>query len=116
VRSPETVIMTRAVPRSKACHAAAGCHAKGAALGRAMLFSAAPPDQDFVYAAQLEAFANERLVDLNVAFSRVGETISAPYCAVFAPIDELFRERAGEKPTNLSFASTTASGRLPHAA
>src|ERR1700739_4673220 len=57
--------MKRAVPRSKACHAAAGCRS--------------PPDQDYVYAAELKAFANERLVDLNVDFSRAGETISAPY-------------------------------------
>jgi cytochrome P450/NADPH-cytochrome P450 reductase len=49
--------------------------AKGAALGSAILFfGCRHPDQDFLYADELKAFAAEGLVELHVAFSRAQET------------------------------------------
>jgi cytochrome P450/NADPH-cytochrome P450 reductase len=45
--------------------------AKGATLGPAMLFfGCRRPDQDFLYADELKAFASEGLTELHVAFSR----------------------------------------------
>src|SRR5216683_4765839 len=45
--------------------------AKGAALGSAMLFfGCRHPDQDFIYADELKAFAAEGTTELHVAFSR----------------------------------------------
>jgi cytochrome P450 / NADPH-cytochrome P450 reductase len=69
--------------------------AKGASLGPAMLFfGCRRPDQDFLYADELKAFAGEDLVDLHVAFSRgdgpktyVQDLIAAQADAVLALID-----------------------------
>jgi cytochrome P450/NADPH-cytochrome P450 reductase len=45
--------------------------AKGATLGPAMLFfGCRHPDQDFIYADELKAFAAEGIAELHVAFSR----------------------------------------------
>ena len=45
--------------------------AKGEALGQAMLFfGCRRPDQDFLYADELKAYAADGVVDLHVAFSR----------------------------------------------
>ncbi|AMM24364.1 bifunctional cytochrome P450/NADPH--P450 reductase [Variovorax sp. PAMC 28711] len=45
----------------------------GATLGDAMLFfGCRHPQQDFIYAGQLQAWAKEGLVDLHTAFSRAG--------------------------------------------
>ena len=47
---------------------------QGKPLGKAMLFfGCRRPDEDFIYRDELEAFAADGLVDLNVAFSRLGE-------------------------------------------
>jgi len=47
--------------------------AQGQALGPAMLFfGCRHPDQDFLYADELKAFADEGIVELHVAFSRQG--------------------------------------------
>jgi cytochrome P450 / NADPH-cytochrome P450 reductase len=49
--------------------------AKGVTLGPAILFfGCRHPDQDFIYADELKAFAAEGLVELHVAFSRLEET------------------------------------------
>ena len=49
-------------------------HEHGVALGPAMLFfGCRNPDEDFIYRDELEGFAHDGLVDLNVAFSRAGE-------------------------------------------
>ena len=69
--------------------------AKGQTLGPAMLFfGCRHPDQDFIYAHELKAFATDGIVDLHVAFSRVHEAktyvqdlITAQADAVFALID-----------------------------
>ena len=48
--------------------------AEGQALGPAMLFfGCRHPDQDFLYADELKAFAEQGIVELHVAFSRQGE-------------------------------------------
>src|SRR5712672_4479689 len=53
----------------------AALKAKGASLGPAMLFfGCRHPDQDFLYADELKAFAADGIVELHVAFSRAGET------------------------------------------
>ncbi|HEX3467008.1 MAG TPA: cytochrome P450 [Candidatus Elarobacter sp.] len=45
----------------------------GAALGRALLFSGCRhPDQDYIYRDELERFAADGIVELHVAFSRLG--------------------------------------------
>jgi cytochrome P450/NADPH-cytochrome P450 reductase len=47
--------------------------ANGAALGPAMLFfGCRHPDQDFLYADELKAFAADRIAELHTAFSRAG--------------------------------------------
>ena len=47
--------------------------AKGAALGDAMLFfGCRHPEQDFIYADQLQGWAADGIVDLHTAFSRAG--------------------------------------------
>src|SRR5581483_8684820 len=47
--------------------------AKGAALGPAMLFfGCRHPDQDFLYADELKAFATDGIAELYTAFSRAG--------------------------------------------
>ena len=47
--------------------------AKGAALGPAMLFfGCRHPDQDFLYADELKAFAADGIAELHTAFSRAG--------------------------------------------
>ncbi len=69
--------------------------ANGTALGPAILFFGCRyPDQDFIYAEELKAFAAAGLADLHVAFSRAGETktyvqdlILAQAEAVFALVD-----------------------------
>jgi cytochrome P450/NADPH-cytochrome P450 reductase len=49
--------------------------AAGAELGPAMLFfGCRRPDEDFLYAEELQAFAAQGLVELRVAFSRAGAT------------------------------------------
>jgi cytochrome P450/NADPH-cytochrome P450 reductase len=49
--------------------------AKGAALGAAMLFfGCRHPDQDFLYADELKAFAADGVAELHTAFSRAGDT------------------------------------------
>jgi cytochrome P450 / NADPH-cytochrome P450 reductase len=48
--------------------------AKGQTLGRALLFfGCRRPDQDFIYADELKAFAAEGVVELHVAFSRAND-------------------------------------------
>ena len=52
----------------------AAIKAEGRALGPAMLFfGCRHPDQDYLYADELKAFAAEGVVELHVAFSRAGE-------------------------------------------
>jgi cytochrome P450/NADPH-cytochrome P450 reductase len=49
--------------------------AKGETIGPAMLFfGCRHPEQDFLYADELKAFADQGIVELHVAFSRAGET------------------------------------------
>jgi cytochrome P450/NADPH-cytochrome P450 reductase len=49
--------------------------AQGKTLGPAMLFfGCRHPEQDFIYRHELQAYAEAGIVDLNVAFSRLGET------------------------------------------
>jgi cytochrome P450/NADPH-cytochrome P450 reductase len=53
----------------------AASKAKGETLGAAMLFfGCRHPDQDFLYADELKAFADQGIVELHVAFSRASET------------------------------------------
>jgi cytochrome P450 / NADPH-cytochrome P450 reductase len=48
---------------------------EGTKLGSAMLFfGCRHPEQDFIYREELEGYANDGLVDLQVAFSREGDT------------------------------------------
>jgi len=70
--------------------------AQGRALGPAMLFfGCRRPDQDFIYADELQAFAAAGLVDLYVAFSRVEgaktyvqDLLAAQADAVFALVEK----------------------------
>jgi cytochrome P450/NADPH-cytochrome P450 reductase len=49
--------------------------AGGAKLGPAMLFfGCRHPERDYLYARELETFASQGIVELHVAFSRMGET------------------------------------------
>jgi cytochrome P450/NADPH-cytochrome P450 reductase len=51
--------------------------AQGETLGPALLFfGCRHPDQDFLYADELKAFADQGIVELQVAFSRLGEAKS----------------------------------------
>src|SRR5271168_429741 len=53
----------------------AALKAKGEMIGPAMLFfGCRHPEQDFLYADELKAFADQGIVELHVAFSRAGET------------------------------------------
>jgi cytochrome P450 / NADPH-cytochrome P450 reductase len=53
----------------------AALKAKGEMLGPAILFfGCRHPEQDFLYADELKAFADQGIVELHVAFSRAGET------------------------------------------
>jgi cytochrome P450/NADPH-cytochrome P450 reductase len=53
----------------------AALKAKGETIGPAMLFfGCRHPEQDFLYADELKAFADQGIVELHVAFSRAGET------------------------------------------
>ena len=53
----------------------AALKAKGETIGPAMLFfGCRHPEQDFLYADELKAFADQGIVELHVAFSRSGET------------------------------------------
>jgi len=52
----------------------AALRAQGKTLGPAMLFfGCRNPSEDFIYREELEAFARDGIVDLNVAFSRQGD-------------------------------------------
>ena len=53
----------------------AALKARGETIGPAMLFfGCRHPEQDFLYADELKAFADQGIVELHVAFSRSGET------------------------------------------
>jgi cytochrome P450/NADPH-cytochrome P450 reductase len=53
----------------------ASLKARGETLGPAMLFfGCRRPEQDFLYADELKAFASEGIMELHVAFSRASET------------------------------------------
>ncbi|MFM9425768.1 cytochrome P450/NADPH-cytochrome P450 reductase [Variovorax sp. GrIS 2.14] len=62
--------------------------AKGTVIGDAMLFfGCRHPEQDFIYADELKAWAEDGLVDLHTAFSRAGGRK--------AYVQDLIREQAG---------------------
>ncbi len=53
----------------------AALRARGTTLGPAMLFfGCRHPEHDFIYRDELQGYAEAGIVDLNVAFSRLGET------------------------------------------
>jgi cytochrome P450/NADPH-cytochrome P450 reductase len=63
--------------------------AQGKTLGKALLFfGCRRPDEDFIYRDELQAFADEGLVDLNVAFSRLPEQKTY--------VQDLIRQRADD--------------------
>src|SRR5229473_4256352 len=66
--------------------------AKGAALGSAMLFfGCRHPDQDFLYADELKAFAADGICELHTAFSRVDGQKTYVQHLVAAERDKVWR-------------------------
>ncbi len=70
----------------------ASAKAKGAALGPAMLFfGCRHPEQDFLYADELNTFAAEGICELRTAFSRAGDQKTYVQHLVAAQKDKVWR-------------------------